>query len=276
MSGTIRKVRKSNFTTVNNDYLQDSGLSWKAKGIITYIMSLPENWRINISDLKNRSKDGRDSTSAGIAELIEKGYCNRKKVRDNDGLFLGYDYDVSDQKDFYPLTENPLTDNQNTENPFPENPTVVNTNNNKDPFIVNTNGMNPEPMVQSLFPDSDKASGLKKKEIAEEKALKTLFCNSAVFKLVKMDVAPPDYSEFEKCFPGDDYKMIDLVYYFHSVSDWSDQKNEKRTKAGWLATVRNFIRGDIEKKRLKLKPEFKPETQKIIKSDALEYLKDDY
>ena len=61
MADTIRKTsRKVNFTTVSNDFLQDVNLSWKAKGMIVYILSLPPGWVLNIQDLKNRSKDGRD------------------------------------------------------------------------------------------------------------------------------------------------------------------------------------------------------------------------
>lgn len=92
------------------------------------------------------------------------------------------------------------------------------------------------------------------KKIENEKL--TLFRNSDVYKMVNFDVQ--DYSEFEKLFKGPEFEPINLVYYFHSVSDWSDQKNVKRTKNGWIATIRNFIRGDAEKNKVKLKPEFKP------------------
>ncbi|MFR8207420.1 MAG: hypothetical protein ACLU99_14800 [Alphaproteobacteria bacterium] len=63
-----------------------------------------------------------------------------------------------------------------------------------------------------------------------------------------------DYSEFESKFATPEFEKVDLVYYFHSVSDWSDQKNMKRTKNGWLATGPQFHTGDVEKKKLHLKP----------------------
>lgn len=92
----------------------------------------------------------------------------------------------------------------------------------------------------------------------ESKDKKTLFRNSEIYKLVKFDEtgAGVDYSEFEKKFATPEFETVDLVYYFHAVADWSDQKNMKRTKNGWLATVRNFIRGDVERKKLHLKPQF--------------------
>lgn len=248
-----RRSRKENFTTVNNEYLQDAALSWKAKGLITYIMSLPPDWRLNVRDLKNRSKDGRDATAAGLRELIENGYCQRLEIRKNGGEFGGYSYEVSDLKEFaQPGTETPFTVNPGTENPFtvnPEtekpntgNPQLINTNYNQDSFIQNTDNR-VEP--QTLFAPEPTP------ELSEKK---TLFRNSAIYQLVRIDAnGCGDYSEFEKKFATPEFAPVDLVYYFHAVADWSDQKNMKRTANGWLATVRNFIRGDMEKNKLHLK-----------------------
>lgn len=121
-----------------------------------------------------------------------------------------------------------------------------------------------------LFPDEET-------KVEEPKEKKMLFRNSAVYKMVKFENGVGvDYSEFESKFATPEFEKVDLVYYFHSVSDWSDQKNMKRTKNGWLATVRNFIRGDVEKKKLHLKPEYKAPTQRLNVAEAIEYLKDDY
>lgn len=281
MADTIRRTKKTgNFTTVRNEYLQDVNLSWKAKGLITYIMSLPPDWQLNLSDLKNRSKDGRDATAAGLRELITNGYCQRCKVRGDGGTFVGYDYEVSDIKEFEPQTENPFMDAPQTENPVAVNPetekpdtgkpTLINTNLTKDSNTLNTNPSNtPQNAFASLFPDEPK--------VEEPKEKKTLFRNSDVYKMVKFENGVGvDYSEFESKFATPEFEKVDLVYYFHSVSDWSDQKNMKRTKNGWLATVRNFIRGDVEKKKLHLKPEYKAPTQRLNVAGAIEYLKDDY
>lgn len=132
-----KSKRKRNFTTVSNDYLRDENLSWKAKGLITYIMSLPPDWDLNISDLKKRSKDGRDSTSTGIQELIENGYCTRVLKRDEKGRVLGYDYTVSDIKEFE-NSDCPITDAPITDNPTSDNQSLLNTNSNKDLYILNT------------------------------------------------------------------------------------------------------------------------------------------
>lgn len=286
MADTIRRTKRTgNFTTVRNEYLQDVNLSWKAKGLITYIMSLPPNWQLNLSDLKKRSKDGRDATAAGLRELITNGYCQRCKVRGDGGTFVGCDYEVSDIKEFEPeqpqtenpfmdtpQTENPVAVNPETEKPDTEKPTLINTNQSNKTDIPNTNPSKPaNGVVGDLFPDEKGVDDKDKKRTS-------IFRNSEVYKLVKF--APDgnnDYSEFEKLFATPEFERVDLVYYFHTVADWSETKQGvKRTRTGWIATVRNFIRGDVEKKKLHLKPEYQAPQKKLDVAGAMEFLNNDY
>ena len=109
----------------------------------------------------------------------------------------------------------------------------------------------------------------------ESKTKKTLFRNSEVAKMVKEGAnGELDYSEFEEKFSSPEFANIDLIYYFHAVADWSDQKDMKRTKNGWLATVRNFIRGDAEKNKLKLKPQ--QNNNGFDMEGALKFLNNDF
>lgn len=286
MADTIRRTKRTgNFTTVRNEYLQDVNLSWKAKGLITYIMSLPPDWQLNLSDLKKRSKDGRDATAAGLRELITNGYCQRCKVRGDGGTFVGCDYEVSDIKEFEPeqpqtenpfmdtpQTENPVAVNPETEKPDTEKPTLINTNQSNKTDIPNTNPSKPaNGVVGDLFPDEKGVDDKDKKRTS-------IFRNSEVYKLVKF--APDgnnDYSDFEKLFATPEFERVDLVYYFHTVADWSETKQGvKRTRTGWIATVRNFIRGDVEKKKLHLKPEYQAPQKKLDVAGAMEFLNNDY
>lgn len=275
-----RRKYERDFCYMANEFLKDSRLSWKAKGIIAYVQMLPDDWVLNMRDLTNRATDGRDSLYSGIKELEKYGYCAKVMQRNPDGTIAGYAYEICDKSVFQPFTENPCTVKPDTENPYTvkpdtvkpdtENPTLINTNLTKDLNTLNTNPSNtPQNTFASLFPDETK--------VEEPKEKKTLFRNSDVYKMVKFENGVgADYSEFESKFATPEFEKVDLVYYFHSVSDWSDQKNMKRTKNGWLATVRNFIRGDVEKKKLHLKPEYKAPTQRLNVAGAIEYLKDDY
>lgn len=128
-----RQRTGKNFTIVNNEYLQDENLSFKAKGLLTYLLSLPDNWKIKVLDLMNRSKDGRDSITTAINELIDNYYCLRFQLRNNVGQFDSHDYVVSDIKMIDPDTGNPYTDEQITDNPTLLNTNIkINTNNSKD------------------------------------------------------------------------------------------------------------------------------------------------
>lgn len=285
MADTIRRTKRTgNFTTVRNEYLQDVNLSWKAKGLITYIMSLPPDWQLNLSDLKKRSKDGRDATAAGLRELITNGYCQRYKVRGDGGAFVGCDYEVSDIKEFEserPQTESPFMDtpqtgfpfsvNPYTENPYTGKPTQINTNLSNETDIPNTNPSKPaNAVVGDLFPEQQ--------NLEKDKKRTSIFRNSDVYKLVKFGAdGVNDYSEFEKLFATPEFEKVDLIYYFHTVADWSETKQGvKRTRTGWIATVRNFIRGDIEKKKLHLKSKYQAPQKQLNVAGAMEFLNDDY
>ena len=98
MSGQIHRFKKErDFVQLDTHALRNPELSFKAKGLHSYLLQLPENWQVNIADLSKRSTDGRDSVSTGIAELIEAGYIIRERAFDENGLFAGYDYNVFEQ-----------------------------------------------------------------------------------------------------------------------------------------------------------------------------------
>jgi hypothetical protein len=115
--------------------LNDTNLSWKAKGILAYLLSLPDDWNINIKDLQKRSKDGGESTRNGINELIELGYITRERITEK-GKFKGYSYTIY-EKNLYmkkPYPGNPNTEKPNTEKPNTGNPHLINNNNTNNPY----------------------------------------------------------------------------------------------------------------------------------------------
>ncbi|MGD8305197.1 MAG: hypothetical protein PVF17_00960 [Ignavibacteria bacterium] len=129
---TIEK-KTNNFTIIDNTGIRDSDLSWKAKGLLTYLLHLPDDWQIYLSDLKNRSKDGRDSTAGGIKELIDNGYIKREQLKEK-GKFIGYNYTVYEQP--RRVIRNGSAD---TVKAYSEKPTLLSTNNNKLLKKTNTN-----------------------------------------------------------------------------------------------------------------------------------------
>ena len=136
----VKQHRKDNFTILDNTCIRDIRLSWKSKGLHTYLMSLPEDWKICLSDLINRSLDGRDSVTSAIKELESLGYMQRDVKRTEKGCFKNFCYMVfesprnSDAKKSespvtdYPFTENPKTANPISDKPYSENPPLLTTN----------------------------------------------------------------------------------------------------------------------------------------------------
>lgn len=124
----IRGKKQDNYTVLDNTFIKDCTLSWKAKGLMTYLLSLPQDWEIYMTELETHSSDGKDSLKSAIKELEEKGYIVKEQKTDK-GKFAGYSYTIY---------ETPKRKNRSgktaTEKPFTENPQLLNTNN-----ILNTN-----------------------------------------------------------------------------------------------------------------------------------------
>jgi len=89
---TCRVIKNANFTTISNYHLRDKSLSMKAKGLLTIMLSLPEEWDYTIKGLAALSADGRDSISNTIRELEEHGYVKRHQSRGKKGTFAQNEY----------------------------------------------------------------------------------------------------------------------------------------------------------------------------------------
>ena len=79
----VIRVRKSpnSFVTMDKSFLEDSRLSYKAKGILAYLLSKPDNWKVIVGNLVNYSADGKASVYAGLKELKECGYYEKVPIR---------------------------------------------------------------------------------------------------------------------------------------------------------------------------------------------------
>lgn len=86
---TIIRVQKREnpYVMLDKEFLSNEELSWKAKGLLAYLLSKPDDWQIAEADLIRRSKDGRDAVRAGLRELEASGYLARRQVREPGGKF---------------------------------------------------------------------------------------------------------------------------------------------------------------------------------------------
>jgi hypothetical protein len=123
-SQRIKRIRNktANFTVVDNDAFKRNDLSLGAKGLLIFLLTLPDDWQIYKSSLHNHFTNGKHAISTAFDELKNMGYIKSELKHDDKGKFAGYDYTVHE----HPLSENPITDN-----PITDNQTLLNTNNNK-------------------------------------------------------------------------------------------------------------------------------------------------
>ena len=91
---TFRVNKNVNYTVMSNHHLQDKRLSLKAKGLLSYMLSLPDDWDYSLKGLTIGCKDGLDSVRTAVLELEEHGYVRRQKVRNARGQIIDYDYQV--------------------------------------------------------------------------------------------------------------------------------------------------------------------------------------
>lgn len=131
---TIRIVKNNNYSVVHNGFINNSELSFKAKGILLYFLSKPDNWNFYVKEIAKDSTDGVESIRSGIKELEDHGYVHKNLKRDSSGkLSGGYDftvYEIAQPK----CDSTETVKNQNGILPNRENHSLLNTE-----LILNTN-----------------------------------------------------------------------------------------------------------------------------------------
>ena len=144
----IEKTR--DYTVMSNHHLRDRSLSLKAKGLLSLMLSLPEEWDYTTKGLARICKDGVDSICAGVRELEEHGYVIRQRIRNPNGQLGAIEYTILEQprppepKPEKPERENPVLDNPEQASPVLEEPEQGN------PAQLNTNRSSKEKSKRSI------------------------------------------------------------------------------------------------------------------------------
>lgn len=123
-----RIEKTKDYTVMANHHLRNKELSLKAKGLLSLMLSLPEDWDYTVKGLAYICKDGIDSINGTIKELEEQGYVFRKRLRNDKGQLTTTEYTILEQPQSLdisgsqPKWENPILDNPTLEKPIQENP----------------------------------------------------------------------------------------------------------------------------------------------------------
>lgn len=145
---SVFRVEKTrNYTVMSNHHLQNNTLTLKAKGLLSVILSLPEDWDYTLKGLAIISREGIDAIREAIRELEHAGYVQRARARDEQGKLRGTEYVIYEypqQRDEgeiepesgkpvldsptlgMPMLEKPMQENPTQEKPTQENPTQLN------------------------------------------------------------------------------------------------------------------------------------------------------
>ena len=133
----FRVERNKGYTVMSNHHLRNKELSLKAKGLLSQMLSLPEDWDYTLKGLSLINREKIDAIREAIKELERAGYIVRSRERDEKGRLRGADYVIFEQPQpptpDLPTLENPTLDNPMQEKPTLEKPTLENpTQLNKD------------------------------------------------------------------------------------------------------------------------------------------------
>lgn len=124
--GVIRVEHNANYTTMSNRHLRDERLSLRAMGLMSKMLSLPDDWDYTVAGLVSIVREGRHAVREALIELEAAGYLVREQGRSAGGNFAAINYTLFESPQEQPLTENPSTDEPSTDPPLSENRTSVN------------------------------------------------------------------------------------------------------------------------------------------------------
>ena len=160
----FRVERNAGYTVMSNHHLRNKNLTLKAKGLLSQMLSLPEDWDFTLAGLSYINREKIDAIREAIRELEKAGYIVRSRERDEKGRLRGADYVIYEQPQQptpdLPTLENPTLDNPTLENPTLENPTqinkdILNTNlPKKDKSITDLSNTNSIPILSPRFEKS--------------------------------------------------------------------------------------------------------------------------
>lgn len=119
----IRIDKTRDYTVMSNHHFRNRNLSLKAKGVMSLMLSLPDDWDYTVAGLATLSKDGLDSVRSALKELEREGYLKMERERDAKGKLGRASYVLSE----IPFVEKPILENPRLGNPILEKPAQLNT-----------------------------------------------------------------------------------------------------------------------------------------------------
>ena len=114
----FRVERTQNYTVMSNYHLRDKTISFKAKGLLSLMLSLTEDWDYTLAGLARISLEGKDAIRAAVVELEKAGYVQRRQTTDKAGKFGSNEYIIRE----YPVSHEPPPEGPSSASPLSGNP----------------------------------------------------------------------------------------------------------------------------------------------------------
>ena len=152
----FRVEKTKDYTVMANHHLRNTELSLKAKGLLSLMLSLPDNWDYTTKGLSCICKDGIDSINATIKELEISGYLIRRRIRNDKGQLTTTEYTIFekpqklDTTDVPPKRENSILDNPMLEKPILETP-IVEKPKQGEPILGNPHQLSTNTLITDLL-----------------------------------------------------------------------------------------------------------------------------
>ena len=133
----FRVERTQNYTVMSNYHLRDKTISFKAKGLLSLMLSLPEDWDYTLTGLARISLEGKDAIRAAVVELEKAGYVQRHQTTDKAGKFGANEYIIREYPASHePPPEGPSSASPLSGNPMTEEPSTASTQTEKATQII--------------------------------------------------------------------------------------------------------------------------------------------
>lgn len=131
----FRVKKNANYTVMSNHHLRNKELSLKAKGLLSQMLSLPENWDYTLRGLAAINKESVDAIRSAIRELEQAGYISRKQIRDSKGRMSSSEYTIYEIPQTEPMSDKsaatePIQEKSVSGNPTELNKDLLNTQSN--------------------------------------------------------------------------------------------------------------------------------------------------
>ena len=134
----FRVEKNKGYTVMSNHHLRNHTLTLKAKGLLSQMLSLPEDWDYTLQGLAQINKESIDAIREAVRELERAGYIERSRERDERGCLRGTVYTIYEQPHAEPTPEEPTQEKPTLEKPMLDKPTLEN------PMQLITKGRNKE------------------------------------------------------------------------------------------------------------------------------------